>query len=137
SARAHPRPPTCGGRRWRRCLWSRPRAPAATPARADRREERPSHAHPEAQADEIEVQDASLAVEGDRADLLRVSPVPPAEAPASGVRQLRVLRRSRGPRGRVAATGGEAARAPGGSAGPQGDAAGAGAQRAVPRPEPA
>src|SRR5213076_997910 len=61
-----------------------------------------NRAHPQAQADEVEVLDARRAVEGDRADVRRVPPVPPAEAPAPGVRQLWVLRRSRGPRGRIA-----------------------------------
>src|SRR5207249_8248782 len=61
----------------------------------------PDHAHAETEDEQVEDQHEALAVEVDAAHLCRVPAVSPAEASAPGVRELRLLRGSSGPRGGV------------------------------------
>ena len=60
-----------------------------------------SHADPEEKDGQVQDQLAAFAVEVDPAHVRRVSAVSPAEAPAPGLRELRLLRWQAGPRGGV------------------------------------
>src|SRR5262249_19566905 len=81
-----------------------PRWAALEPVRTHR-EEPPPHATPEAQAGEAQDPLARRPLEATPADVRGVPAVPSAEAAPPGVRQLRVLRRPAGHRGRAVEAG--------------------------------